>query len=265
MAPESEPGSAASASAASFAAAIFDMDGLLIDSEPLWREAEMCILGRLGVPLTEDLCLETRGMLLTDVTRYWFDRYPWEGDTPDAVADEIIDAMALLLAERVVAKPGVATALASCRDRGLRLAIASSSPRRLIDVVVEKLQLRPWFTVLHSAESDRAGKPDPAVFLTTAALLEVAPDRCVVFEDSPAGVAAAAAAGMACVAVPEDPGSVGDGAGDANGGVAWADLVIGSLEQVDEALWARLTRRRATPAAGSSRDTRGSSRRSAPD
>jgi len=267
MAPEHDGGSAGPE--VPFRAAVFDMDGLLIDSEPLWREAEIRIFRRLGVPLTEELCLETRGMLLTEVASHWFERYPWEGAPPDAVAAEIVDAMALLLAQRVTAKPGVVPALTSCRAQGLRLAIASSSPRRLIEAVVDRLALWDRFDVLHSAETEMAGKPDPAVFLTTARLLAVAPERCVVFEDSPAGVQGALAAGMTCVAVPEagvpgagrpEAGVPGagrpeagvrcaggpgrDGATDPYGG---ADLVIDSLEQVDDALWALLARRRAEP------------------
>jgi HAD superfamily hydrolase (TIGR01509 family) len=215
-------------------AAIFDMDGLLVDSEPLWREAEIAIFGRLGVALTEELCLETRGMVLPDVTRHWFARYGWDGPSPDAVATEIVDAMAVLLSERAVAKRGVGQALSSCRARALHLAVASSSPFRLIEIVLHRLRLRDCFAVLHSAEREMAGKPDPAVFLTTAAMLDVAPRRCVVFEDSPAGVRAAAAAGMACVAVPEE--------GSTTTGFEEADLVIGSLDDVDDALWARLLR-----------------------
>jgi sugar-phosphatase len=107
--------------------------------------------------------------------------------------------------------------------------------------VVDRLRLAEWFTVLHSAEREAAGKPDPAVFLTTAAMLGVAPDRCVVFEDSPAGVQAAAAAGMVCVAVPE--ADVARPKGKALG-FEQADLVIDSLEEVDDDLWALLARRR---------------------
>jgi HAD superfamily hydrolase (TIGR01509 family) len=222
-----------------FRAAVFDMDGLLIDSEPLWRRAEMDILGPLGVPLTEERCFETRGMVVGEVTAYWFERYPWEGPSPEAVADEIIDALADLLHREVVLKPGARAALASCRERGLVLAVASSSPRRLIEVVVDGLGLRPWFSVLRSAQDEKAGKPDPAVFLSTAAALGVDPRHCVVFEDSPAGVRAAHDAGMVCVAVPETGGAVS--ASDAEG-LGLADLVIDSLEEVDDALWGRLAR-----------------------
>jgi mannitol-1-/sugar-/sorbitol-6-/2-deoxyglucose-6-phosphatase len=224
-----------------FEAAVFDMDGLLIDSEPLWREVEMDIFGRLGVPLTTELCLETRGMVLDEVTAHWYRLYPWRGPTPDAVAAQIIEAMASHLATRLVLKAGALDAVADCRRRGLALAVASSSPRRLIESVVGALDVAPWFSVLHSAQEEVAGKPDPAVFLTTARLLGVEPGRCVVFEDSPAGVEAAGRAGMACVAVPEDPGTGCDGP---PAGFATADLVISSLAEVDDDLWRRLERGR---------------------
>jgi len=220
-------------------AAIFDMDGLLIDSEPLWRRVEIEILGRLGVPLTDELCGQTRGMVVGEVTRHWYERYRWEGPTPEAVAGQITQAMAVLLASSAVLKPGVGHALASCRERGLTLGVASSSPTLLIEAVVEGLGLERWFAVLHSAQDEVAGKPHPAVFLTTARLLGAAPRRCVVFEDSPAGVTAARAAGMVCVAVPEDSG---DRDREGTEGFGSADVVIDSLEELDDELWARLGR-----------------------
>ncbi len=225
------------------------MDGLLIDSEPLWREVEMDIFGRLDVPLTTELCLETRGMVLDEVTAHWYGLYRWPGPTPDVVAAQIVETMASLLTTRLVLKAGALDAVAHCRQRGLLLAVASSSPRRLIELTVEAMDVAPWFSVLHSAQEEAAGKPDPGVFLTTARLLGVEPGRCVVFEDSPAGVEAAHRAGMTCVAVPEDPALEGDGP---PAGFASAALIIGSLAEVDDHLWSRLgqgrRRRRQAPA-----------------
>ncbi|MGH9018020.1 MAG: hexitol phosphatase HxpB [Acidimicrobiales bacterium] len=221
------------------AAAIFDMDGLLIDSEPLWRRAEMEIFARLGVTLSEEDCLETRGMLVTDVARYWYRRRPWEGPGPQVVAAEMVEAMASLLSAGVALKTGAAAALDACRRQGLVLAVASSSPRRLIDVVVGRSGWSDLFSVIHSGQDEKAGKPDPAVFLTAARLLGVDPARCVVFEDSPAGIRAAVAAGMVCVAIPEQEAvPTSDGAS----ALALADIVLGTLDEVDDELWSRLTR-----------------------
>ena len=221
-----------------FDAALFDMDGLLVDSEPLWRAAEIDVFGRHGLALTDEQCRGTKGMVVGEVAQYWFDRAPWPGAAPQEVAAEVLDAVGALIDERASPMPGALAALAACRRRGLRLGLASSSPRRLMDRVVARLGLAGTFDVLCSAEHEPRGKPDPGVFLTAARALGVPPARCVVFEDAPAGVVAAKAAGMACVAVTEEPGDPA---------VAGADIVLGSLEELDEAVWRRLAPGRGQP------------------
>jgi sugar-phosphatase len=226
-------------------AAIFDMDGLLVDSEPIWHEVEIDVFGRHGVPLTVERCLETKGMFLGDAVEHWYARYPWSGASRRAVAAEIVNDMARRLDEEVELKPGAAHALDFCAHRGARLAVASSSPRRLIEAVVRRTGLAGRFAVVHSGEDEVVGKPDPAIFLTTARLLDVDPDTCVVFEDSAAGVLAAKGAGMACIAVPEPDPTAGSGAGaDARdaleSALGRADVVLGSLLELDDAVWVHL-------------------------
>ena len=261
-----------------FGAAIFDMDGLLVDSEPVWREVEIAVFARHGVALTAEMCLQTKGMFLPDVARHWYALYPWAGPGPDEVAAEIVDAMETRLAGEAVLKAGSRHALGLCTRRGMRLAVASSSPHRLIEVALGRLGIRGRFAVIHSAEDEPAGKPDPGIFLTTARLLGVDPARCVVFEDAPAGVAAAKAAGMTCVAVPDrDVPGVGVPGLDMPGKApapalapATADAVLGSLAELDEDLLARLEagaslRCPRRPGDAPSRTgTRGSNRRSRP-
>ena len=219
--------------AARLEAAIFDMDGLLVDSEPLWHEAEIEVLGGLGVPLDVSGCRETKGMFVNEVMAHWYSRYPWEGMSPDAVGVRVVDAVMVLVAERGVMMPGVVSTIDCCRRRGLRLAVASSSQYRLIEFTLEQFGLREHFEVVHSAEDEEKGKPDPAVFLTTARKLHVAPERCLVFEDSPAGVLAARNADMVCVAVPDAQEPDRDG-------IARATVVLSTLEQFDDALLAQL-------------------------
>jgi sugar-phosphatase len=216
-----------------FGAAIFDMDGLLVDSEPLWHEAEIEILGGLGVPLVASACRQTKGMFVGEVTRYWYERYPWDGPGTDAVAVAVVDRVMDLVVERGRLQPGVADALGLCRAHDLPLAVASSSEYRLIHHVLDHFGLSKEFVLVHSAEDEPYGKPHPGVFLTTADRLGVAPDRCLVWEDAPAGVLAAKAARMACVAVPEP-------AERRAPAFAIADAVLDSLEQADEALFARV-------------------------
>lgn len=216
-----------------FHASIFDMDGLLIDSEPLWHRAEVEILGGLGVPLVASACRQTKGMFVREVTRYWFERHPWAGPSTDQVAVEVVDRVMDLVATTGALKPGVERALGLCRSRGLPVAVASSSEHRLIDLVLDRFDLAGEFVLVHSAEDEPFGKPHPGVFLTAASRLGVAPDRCLVWEDAPAGVLAAKAARMACVAVPEV-------AERGRSAFAIADVVLGSLEEADDAMWDRV-------------------------
>jgi sugar-phosphatase len=186
-----------------FDAAIFDMDGLLVDSEPLWNRAISEVMGSLGLPLTLARVRETTGFRLHEIVAYWAARHPWEGKSHDETVDEIRSRVIALIDAEAKPKPGSVQALELLRSAGLPLALASGSYVRIIDTVVDKLGFRPYFSVIHSGEHERVGKPDPAIFLTAACKLDVAPARCVVFEDSPAGVAAARAAGMRVVAVPD--------------------------------------------------------------
>jgi sugar-phosphatase len=217
-----------------FSASIFDMDGLLIDSEILWHEAEIEIFGDLGVPLARDGCRSTKGMFVGEVTEHWYARYPWAGPTPAEVAVTIVDRVIALLLLKGELKPGAEQAISLCADRGLPLAVASSSQYRLIDTALAHFGLRHHFALVHSAEDETWGKPHPAVFLTAAAKLGVVPRRCLVWEDAPAGVLAAKAASMTCIAVPEH----GEEDQPAFG---VADVVLGSLLEMDagrfDALW----------------------------
>lgn len=185
-----------------FRAAIFDMDGLLIDSEPLWRRAEVQAFRAVGLDLTEDDCRVTTGMRIDDVVGHWFERRPWPGKPVSAVAADVLERVCELIRRQGSALPGVAEALATVRGAGLRVALATSSPQSVIDAVLRRLGLQDAFEIVASAADEERGKPDPAVYLSTARRLGVEPARCIAFEDSVAGVASARAAGMKVVAVP---------------------------------------------------------------
>jgi mannitol-1-/sugar-/sorbitol-6-/2-deoxyglucose-6-phosphatase len=230
-----------SANAAGFAASIFDMDGLLIDSEILWHEAEIEILGDLGVPLAADGCRNTKGMFVDEVTEFWHEQYPWPGPSPAEVAVTIVDRVIALVLAKGELKPGADHAIDMCVERGLPMAVASSSQYRLIEVTLDHFGLRQHFDLIHSAEDEEYGKPHPAVFLTAASKLGADPRRCLVWEDAPAGVLAAKAASMACIAVPEQ-GEEGQAA------FGLADLVLGSLLEMNEARWDEVVDRHFTTA-----------------
>ncbi len=222
-------------------AALFDLDGLLVDSEPLWHEAEILVLRTHGVPLTVEMCRETKGRYVSEAVRHWHDRYPWEPPDIDVVVADILDALEELIMKRLELKPGAEHAVFACRDRGLRLAMASSAPLRIISSVLTRFGLEAMFERVCSAEHEAAGKPDPAVFLTAARLLGVDAERCVVFEDSLAGVRAAKTAGMICVAVPETRlASQAATSPDDRSAFVSADVVLASLADLDETVWSRL-------------------------
>ena len=193
------------------AAVIFDMDGVLIDSEPLWREAERGVFAELGLVLSDADCQQTMGLRTDELVAYWYRRHPWQGRSQGVVAETINSRVARLIAERGTPLPGAAAAVRSTRDASLPVGLASSSSLELIDLVVRTLGLDGCFSVLCSAEDEERGKPDPAVYFTTARRLGVPPSGCVAVEDSVRGVQAAVAAGMRVVAVPppdhfDDPG-----------------------------------------------------------
>ena len=197
------PGPVRASAAGALRAVIYDLDGLLIDSEPCWMQAEMEVLGALGVPLTRERCRETTGLRMDEAVAYWAARHPWIGPARDEVVRRILHRVLALLAERAPLKPGVHESLEVVRRAGLRVALASSSPLTLIEGVLERFRLRGAFEQVVSAEDERFGKPHPGVYLTTAARLEVAPAACVALEDSVNGVLSATGAGMRCIAVPE--------------------------------------------------------------
>lgn len=184
-------------------AVIFDMDGLLIDSEPLWREAEIGVFGSVGVPLTDAMCRQTTGLRHDVVVRYWHTRYPWDDPGLEEITQQLLETVERMIVERGKLMPGAEATIALLHKMGLKLAIASSSPMRLIETVVDKFALRAFFCVLHSAEHENAGKPDPAVYLTTMSKIGVEPRFCLALEDSVSGVRAAKAAGARVIAVPD--------------------------------------------------------------
>ena len=210
-------------------AAIFDMDGILIDSEPLWRQAEMRVFATVGLELSEAECERTMGLRSDEVIRYWYERAPWPGPTPEEIDDRLTVRMQELIAAHGKPMPGARQAIATARCAGLRLALATSSRPELIGAVLGRLELDGAFEVTRSAVDEVRGKPDPAVFLRAARELGVAPGDCVVIEDSQAGVTAGRAAGMRVIAVP--PAHLFEAPG-----YDLADLKLRSLAEITSAM-----------------------------
>ncbi len=188
---------------AAIQAAIFDMDGLLIDSEPLWHKAEILVFASVGLHLTPEQCRETTGVRIDEVVRIRHRQHPWQNKSLAEVEREIMAEVQRLAVTEGRAMPGVYEVLDECAALGLPLAVASSSPATMIAAVLEHLRIGRYFGVLCSAADEAHGKPHPAVYLETARRLGIAPQHCMAFEDSVPGLQSAQAAGMTVIAVPE--------------------------------------------------------------
>lgn len=185
-------------------AVLFDMDGLLIDSEPYWKIAEKTIFGKLGLELSDELLRQVMGFRLSEVVLHWYKYQPWPNPNFEQTEKDILDCVIQLIVTHASAMPGVYATLESCKKQNLKLALASSSAMRLIEAVVDKLNIRNYFDVLWSAEYETYGKPHPGIFISAAQKINANLHHCLVFEDSVNGVIAAKAARMICIAVPEE-------------------------------------------------------------
>ncbi|MCC6791825.1 MAG: HAD hydrolase-like protein, partial [Thermomicrobiales bacterium] len=154
-------------------AVIFDMDGLLIDSESLWREGEAIELRAVGVPITSDDGLLTMGLRCDEVVEYWHERHPWTTPTRKEVEAKIDRRVLDLIAERGRPMPGAVETVRALAAAGYKLGLASSSTSELIGQVVDQLDIRQHLAVLQSAEHEPYGKPHPAVYIEAARRLNV--------------------------------------------------------------------------------------------
>ncbi len=186
-----------------YAALIFDMDGLLIDSEPVWHEVEVELIEAHGYRYTPEVRDLGIGMRVDEFAAILQRHYPKLGESAAAIEEAITSGMLALSEERVQAMPGAHEIVRYAAERGIPRAIASSSSQRVIEHFV---RLMGWADLLpqrYSAEFMARGKPAPDIYLHAAAQLGCPPARCLALEDSKLGTMAALAAGMTCYTVPD--------------------------------------------------------------
>ena len=184
-------------------AAIFDMDGLLIDSEPLWDRAELDVMASLGVDITRRNELpDTLGLRIDMVVELWYAQQPWNGPNKQEVTERIIQRAISLVEEERPLLAGAYEAVALCKAHGLMIGLASASPLHMLEKVLTMFELRDSFDALASAEKLPYSKPHPQVYLDCAAKLGVSPLSCVALEDSVNGMIASKAARMRSIVVP---------------------------------------------------------------
>ncbi len=202
---------------------IFDMDGLLIDSEPLWNEAANEVFGKFNIRLSAEQYKASTGLRTQEFVQLWFRLFDVDEKFCEAAILEINNTVLQKIKDTALPMPGVKHIFSLFEEAGFKAGIASSSPVELIELVMDKCTIRDFVHAVSSAQHLSFGKPHPQVYLDCAAALGAAPLQCICFEDSFNGMIAAKAARMKCVVVPHP-----DEALDKKWGAA--DLQIASLE-----------------------------------
>ena len=181
-------------------AVIFDLDGSLVDSMWMWRAIDIEYLGRFGIPLPEDLQSKIEGMSFSE-TAVYFKEFFHIPDSLEKIKDDWNRMAWEKYANEVPLKPGIPEFLRGCRKHGIKLGIATSNSRELVENIVEVHKLRDYFSCIMTGCDVAHGKPAPDIYLAVSEKLRVNPKRCLVFEDIIPGIQAGKSAGMKVCAV----------------------------------------------------------------
>jgi sugar-phosphatase len=184
-------------------AIIFDMDGVLIDSEPLWKIAMEFVFGQYGSTLTHQDFQKTVGLRIDEVIAFWNIQENWGLSDLKNVENQIIDKLISLIELDPKPLPGVLDTLQFLKESGKKIGLATSSSQRLITTVLRALHIESYFDFAYSAEFETYGKPHPGVYIKVAAHIAVPTQRCLVIEDSLNGIIAGLAAQMKVCCIPE--------------------------------------------------------------
>lgn len=203
-----------------YRAVVFDMDGLLLDTEVVWQRAEEDLFRRYGEEFRMDDKLAVIGTSAEHTAVYFARRLGQPPDRGPTLVDELMDAMHEHLQLQVAGRPGAVELVERLRGR-TQLGLASNSPRRLVEAALATARLADAFDAIVTSD-DAAFKPAPDIYLLACERLGVAPQDALALEDSASGIAAAKAAGLACIAVPQF----------AEIDVSAADRIIDSLEEL---------------------------------
>lgn len=181
---------------------IFDMDGVMIDSEPLWEKTERILLARRNIDYSPDYRDKIVGLNQRDSGRLLVDTFNLE-ETVDDIINERISILTSIYENELEVIPALVPLLKRLGEEGYRLAVASSSPLRVVNFVLDMFSLHDHFLAVVSGESVGNGKPHPDIYIHTAETLGVTPAECVAIEDSINGLRSAKGAGMHCIAIPD--------------------------------------------------------------
>ena len=213
-------------------AVLFDMDGVIVDSEPLWTEAEIQFLARRSLSYSPQLKAVLMGRDSREAVGILIERYNLR-ESVDEVIAERNELVAGLFDAFLQPIPYALDLVKSVRNSGVKTSLVSSSPKRLIDLVLDRFSVAGLFDLVLSGDHVARGKPAPDIYITAAEKLNVKAEYCLVIEDAPHGVAAAKHAGMCCLAISTSVGVPE---------LAMADKVVSGFEKVDVRLLQSLMR-----------------------
>ena len=213
-------------------AIIFDMDGLLVDSEPSWDQARAHMARRVGKEWTQQDHINVMGVSTDEWGQYMIDRLELTAPL-EQVQSEIIHEMIEMYRQRIPFKPFAVEAV-EWSAANYPTALASGSPPRLIEIVANSPGLQGCFDVILAADEIGAGKPDPAIYLETAKRLGISPEKCLCIEDSLFGVLAGRRANMFVINIPDPRFPLSEEQ------IAAADMVLNSLGELSDEVIAKL-------------------------
>lgn len=180
-------------------AVIFDMDGVIVDSEGLWARAEKEVFSSLGVAMDEASCQQTKSMTTAEVTAFWYARSPWQGKAMDEVEQMVVDRVIELIEKENCEIDGIVELVKQLKSLGLKIGLATNAPYQIVPKVLSKLALSSLFDCTVSAEFEKQGKPHPDVYLTASRQLGENAKNCIAIEDSKSGIRAAKRAGITVI------------------------------------------------------------------
>lgn len=203
-------------------AIIFDMDGVISDTQQFHAEAESSLLKQFNIFMSSDeITRKYAGVSDLEMFHEIFEKYDVKVDNIESVVFKKWEMMREIAEGRIVSMPHAIKLISSFKEQGFKLAIASASTTSFINYVLESLKITKMFDTVVSAQEVKNGKPAPDIFLLAAERLSVEPHYCVVIEDGRSGMIGASRAGMKCIGLISDRT------------VAWpADLLVTSLAQV---------------------------------
>ncbi|MGG7033805.1 MAG: hexitol phosphatase HxpB [Flavobacterium sp.] len=181
-------------------AVIFDMDGVIVDSEKFWAKSEYDVFTSLGVKGMDEFSNQTKFMTTKEVAEFWYGKHPWNNTSISDVEQMVIDKVIELITTEDCAISGIKEFIQNLRNANFKIGLATNSPSRIIPKVLEKTKMLHLFDAVASADFEVQGKPHPGVYFSIAGKLKVSPSDCVAIEDSTNGMLSAHSAGMSVIA-----------------------------------------------------------------